>query len=108
MKAVDSGSGRGIGDRDREIETFTRTWAIDGRTGFLVQEVRKMSAMDRRKLLKCDHEILSIRRQCQLLSVMRSRCCGHNLRFVFSSRRHLVRRDAERMPADEALASGRI
>src|SRR5262249_9626595 len=45
---------------------------IDGRARFLSQEVRKMSAPDRRGLLQRDHESLSIRRQCQLLSVARS------------------------------------
>lgn len=45
---------------------------IDGRARFLSQEVRKMSAPDRPGLLQRQHESLSIRRQCQLLSVARS------------------------------------
>ncbi|MGY3238167.1 putative transposase [Bradyrhizobium sp. USDA 4472] len=54
----------------REAPRQDRT--IDGRARFLSQEVRKMSAPDRRGLLQRDHESLSIRRQCQLLSVARS------------------------------------
>ena len=52
------------------VERQDRT--IDGRARFLSQEVRKMSAPDRRGLLQRDYESLSIRRQCQLLSVARS------------------------------------
>src|SRR5215470_13706680 len=55
---------------DREAPGQDRT--IDGRARFLSQEVRKMSAPDRRGLLQRDYESLSIRRQCQLLSVARS------------------------------------
>jgi len=56
----------------REAPRQART--IGGRARFLSQEVRNMSAPDRRGLLQRDHESLSIRRQCQLPSVARPRC----------------------------------
>src|SRR5215470_11074901 len=71
VRAFDAGAGRdGEAAHELEVEKLHRT--IDGRARFLSQEVRKMSAPDRRGLLQRDHESLSIRRQCQLLSVARS------------------------------------
>src|SRR5438552_2697189 len=58
------------GTRDREAARQDRS--ADGRAGFFSQEVRKMSAPDRRARLDRDHSDLSIRRQCRLLSVARS------------------------------------
>lgn len=63
VRAFDAGAGR-------DGEAAPRS--IDDRARFVSQEVRKMSAPDRRGLLQRDHESLSIRRQCQLLSVARS------------------------------------
>src|SRR3954463_9239033 len=43
-----------------------------GRAGFFVQEVRTMSTPDLRAMLDRDHPMLSVRRQCALLSLARS------------------------------------
>src|SRR6266436_2857299 len=62
-----------LGDaRARDREAACQDWAADGGAGFFSQEVRKMSAPDRRARLDRDHPELSIRRQCTLLSVARS------------------------------------
>jgi transposase len=47
-RAFDSGSGDGVAEREREIE---RLHAKIGQTRFFSQEVRKMSAPDRRRLV---------------------------------------------------------
>jgi transposase-like protein len=70
---------------------------IDGRARFLSQEARKMSAPDRRGLLQRDHESLSIRRQCQLLSVADG--SGH---FSFSSFLNAFRTYAPLLARSEA------
>src|SRR5271154_5160004 len=46
--------------------------AADGRAGFFSQEVRKMSAQDRKAMLDRADKSLSVRRQCALVSVARS------------------------------------
>src|ERR1700733_10741190 len=46
--------------------------AAHGRPGFFSQEVRKMSAPDRRAMLDRADKSLSVRRQCALLGVARS------------------------------------
>ena len=73
VRAFDAGAGRdGEAAHELEVEKLHAKIGQFGRAGFLSQEVRKMSAPDRRGLLQRDHESLSIRRQCQLLSVARS------------------------------------
>ena len=72
-RAFDAGVRRSRGRpgaRDREAARQDR--AADGGAGFFSQEVRKMSAPDRRALLDRGHGALSIRRQCALLGVARS------------------------------------
>src|ERR1700680_150186 len=52
--------------------SFTRDWPTDGRTGFLGQEARAMSAPDRRAMVERPGKELSVRRQCALVGVARS------------------------------------
>jgi len=58
------------GARDREAARQDRS--ADGGAGFFSQEVRKMSAPDRRALVD-RNDAVSIRKQCVLLGVARSR-----------------------------------
>jgi transposase-like protein len=68
-----SGSGDGEEERERETAKLLRQdRPTDGRTGFLGQEARAMSAPDRRAIVERPGKDLSVRRQCALLSVARS------------------------------------
>ena len=72
-RAFDSksgGRGGGVGARDREASRQDRP--ADDRERFFRQEVRQMSASDRRAKLDRDHPDLSMRRQCAMLGVARS------------------------------------
>ncbi|UEM18223.1 transposase (plasmid) [Bradyrhizobium barranii subsp. barranii] len=59
VRAFDAGAGRDGGPRTGGREAPRQDRTIDGRARFLSQEVRKMSAPDRRGLLQRDHEGLS-------------------------------------------------
>ncbi len=74
VRAFDPGTGRdGEAAHELEVEKLhAKIGQLTVERDFLAREVRKMSAPDRRGLLQRDHENLSIRRQCQLLSVARS------------------------------------
>ena len=61
------------GDREREIEQLhAKIGELTVERDFLAQEVRKMSAPDRRAMLDRGACELSIRRQCALLGLARS------------------------------------
>ena len=62
--------GSGVGARDREASRQDRPG--DDRERFFRQEVRQMSASNRRAKLDRDHPDLSVRRQCAMLGVARS------------------------------------
>src|ERR687897_3782644 len=61
------GAGEARGDRPLRQDR-----AADGGAGFFVEEVRTMSRPDRTAMLDQDHPILSMPRQCTLLSLARS------------------------------------
>src|SRR5208337_3981906 len=63
--------GRG-GARARDGQALRQDRPTDGRTGFLGQEARSMSAPDRRAMVERPGKELSVRRQCALLSLTRS------------------------------------
>src|ERR1700691_1957082 len=76
-----SGSGDGEEEREREAaKLYAKSCPraghedrpTDGRTGFLGQEARAMSAPDRRAMVERLGKDLSVRRQCVLLSLTRS------------------------------------
>ena len=73
-RAFDAGIGLdGEAVRDCEIEKLhAKIGQLTVEREFFSQEVRKMSAPDRRGLLDRDHGALSVRRQCVLLGVARS------------------------------------
>src|SRR5437868_136752 len=72
-RAFDPGVGRDAeADREREIEKLHAKIGQLTRARFFSQEVRQMSASDRRALIDRDAPWLSIRRQCALLGVARS------------------------------------
>ena len=73
-RAFDPGVGADAeADREREIEKLhAKIGQLSVERDFFGQEVRKMSAPDRRTLLAPDHPALSIRRQCGLLGLARS------------------------------------
>jgi transposase-like protein len=72
-RAFDSGVGRDAETaHERERAAARQDRAAHGRAGFFSQEVRKMSAPDRRAMLDRADKSLSVRRQCALLSVARS------------------------------------
>ena len=73
-RAFDAGVGREREDdaRTGDREAARQDRSADGRAGFFSQEVRKMSAPDRRAMLDRADKALSIRRQCVLLGVARS------------------------------------
>ena len=73
-RAFDPGVGRDAETtHEREIERLhAKIGAAHGRAGFFSQEVRKMSAPDRRAMLDRADKQVSLRRQCALLSVARS------------------------------------
>jgi putative transposase len=72
-RAFESGGGDAAGDHERRIERLARQdRPAHCRTGFFSQEVRKMSAPDRRRLVDRADAKLSVRRQCELLGVARS------------------------------------
>jgi len=73
-RAFDPGVGRDAETtHEREIERLhAKIGATHGRAGFFSQEVRKMSAPDRRAMLDRADRTLSLRRQCALLGVARS------------------------------------
>src|SRR5271165_6952498 len=65
----------GKGEEERERgggQALRQDWATDGRTGFLGQEARAMSAPDRRAMVERPAADLSVRRQCALLNLTRS------------------------------------
>src|SRR5580704_8519617 len=66
------GARRRDGARARGREAARQDRAAHGGAGFFSQEVRKMSAPDRREMLDRADKALSIRRQCALLCVARS------------------------------------
>jgi transposase-like protein len=71
-RAFDPGVGRDEETaHEREIERL-HAKAAHGEAGFFSQEIRKMSAPDRRAMLDRANRVLSVRRQCALLSVARS------------------------------------
>src|ERR1700733_14267677 len=63
--------GRG-GARARDGQALRQDRPTDGRTGFLGQEARAMSAPDRRAMVERPGKDLSVRRQCALVGVARS------------------------------------
>src|SRR6185437_4286590 len=65
-------AGHGDGSRAGDRASSRQDRATHGRAGFFSQEVRKMSAPDRRAMLDRADKVLSIRRQCALLGVARS------------------------------------
>jgi putative transposase len=67
-----SGSGDGEEERARDGQALRQDRPTDGRTGFLGQEARAMSAPDRRAMVERPGEDLSVRRQCALVGVARS------------------------------------
>ncbi len=69
-RAFDPGVGRDAETtHEREIERSARQdRAAHGGAGFFSQEVRKMSAPDRRAMLDRADKSLSVRRQCALLA----------------------------------------
>src|SRR5262249_48922513 len=72
-RAFDNGSGDGAAEHEREIERLARQDRPAHRgTRFFSQEVRKMSAPDRRRLVDRDNGRVSIRQQCELLGIARS------------------------------------
>src|SRR5208337_348887 len=58
--------------RARDGQALRQDRPTDGRTGFLGQEARSMSAPDRRAMVERPGKELSVRRQCALLSLTRS------------------------------------
>ena len=60
------------GARARDGQALRQDRPTDGRTGFLGQEARAMSAPDRRAMVERSGKDLSVRRQCVLLSLTRS------------------------------------
>ena len=65
----------GDGEEERERETaklYAKIGQLDGRTGFLGQEARAMSAPDRRAMVERPGKDLPVRRQCALVGVARS------------------------------------
>src|SRR5271166_4092638 len=60
------------GARARGGQALCQDRPTDGRTGFLGQEARAMSAPDRRAMVERPGKDLSVRRQCALLSLTRS------------------------------------
>ena len=67
-----SGAGDGEEERARDGQAPRQDRPTDGRTGFLGQEARAMSAPDRRAMVERPGEDLSVRRQCALVGVARS------------------------------------
>ena len=67
-----SGSGDGEEERARDGQALRQDRPTDGRTGFLGQEARAMSAPDRRAMVERPGKDLSVRRQCALVGVARS------------------------------------
>ena len=68
-----SASGDGEEEREREAaRLYAKNRPTDGRTGFLGQEARSMSAPDRRAMVERPGKDLPVRRQCALVSVARS------------------------------------
>src|SRR6516225_11156115 len=65
-------AGRGGSARAGDRAAARQDRAADGRAGFFSQEVRKMSAPDRRAMLDRADRTLPVRRQCALLGVGRS------------------------------------
>ncbi|WP_375167469.1 IS3 family transposase [Bradyrhizobium sp. CCGUVB4N] len=74
VRAFDAGAGRdGEAAHELEVEKLhAKIGQLTVERDFLARRSGKMSAPDRRGLLQRDHAGLSIRRQCQLLSVARS------------------------------------
>src|ERR1700727_1233703 len=72
-----SGSGDGEEERARDGQALRQDWPTDGRTGFLGQEARAMSAPDRRAMVERPGEDLSVRRQCALVGGARSGVYRH-------------------------------
>ena len=71
-----SGSGDGEEGREpRDGQALRQDRPTDGRTGFLGQEARSMSAPDRRAMVERSGKDLSVRRQCALVGVARSGIC---------------------------------
>ena len=66
-----SGSGDGEEERARDGQALRQDRPTDGRTGFLGQEARAMSAPDR-AMVERPGKDLSVRRQCALVGVARS------------------------------------
>ena len=60
------------GARARGGQALRQDWPADGRTGFLGQEARSMSASERRAMVALTGKDLSVRRQCVLLDLSRS------------------------------------
>ena len=58
--------------RTRDGQALRQDRPTDGRTGFLGQEARSMSASDRRAMVERSGKDLSVRRQCALVGVARS------------------------------------
>jgi transposase-like protein len=69
-------NGGGDGARARGGEAAHQDRSAYHRARFFSQEVRKMSAPDRRALVDRDHSDLSVRRQCALLGTARYRSSG--------------------------------
>ncbi len=67
-----SGSGDARRSANARRPSFTPSRPTDGRTGFLGQEARSMSAPDRRAMVERSGKDLSVRRQCELVGVARS------------------------------------
>ena len=70
--ASGSGDGERGGARTRDGQALRQDRPTDGRTGFLGQEARSMSAPDRRAMVERSGKDLSVRRQCELVGVARS------------------------------------
>src|SRR4029077_20572452 len=64
------------GARARDGQALRQDRPTDGRTGFLGQEARAMSAPDRRAMVERPGKDLSVRRQCALVGVARSGVCS--------------------------------
>ena len=97
--------------RDRTAARQDR--AADGGERFFRQEVRTMSAPDRRAKLDRDHPRLSLRRQCAMLGIARSGSiaaeCGERRRAgaAASDRRAVHALAVPRLTTDDGDAAGR-